>query len=261
MRRTVVIALVSALCVGSALAGPAYTPPKVSVAKTLEAPEDLRAAATELLQAVGAKDIDGVGRRLAPKLTLVTGAIDLASPRVKSQEGPWKDVAAQVVGLGSRTGGDGDVPQGADLGKFLTGLELAFIAQSLTDGQPWGIDPMVKGATCTYGVGSYDPAAVGRTAKKLGIEASSFAAVRQEIEVADAVDGKPVGRLVPGLLYGFDYAVDLPIGWSAVHLPGGGTGFIAAAGDDLDRPYASGLCFAKQKSGEWLVVAQTSTGL
>lgn len=198
MRRTVVIALVSALCVGSALAGPAYTPPKVSVAKTLEAPEDLRAAATELLQAVGAKDIDGVGRRLAPKLTLVTGAIDLASPRVKSQEGPWKDVAAQVVGLGSRTGGDGDVPQGADLGKFLTGLELAFIAQSLTDGQPWGIDPMVKGATCTYGVGSYDPAAVGRTAKKLGIEASSFAAVRQEIEVADAVDGKPVGGWCPG---------------------------------------------------------------
>ena len=47
----------------------------------------------------------------------------------------------------------------------------------------------------------------------------------------------------------------------ALHLPGGGIGFTDASGDDLDRPYASGLCFKQQASGDWQVVAQAATGL
>lgn len=263
MRLAVVTALASALCCGSALAGPAYTAPKVGAATTVEAPEALRAAATELLKAVAAKDIDGIGKWLAPKITTVSGAIDLSYKRVSKLEGPWKNAAAQVVSLANSTGGDWDIPQDADIGQFLTGMELSFIEQSLTDGQPWGTDAMVKGAICTYGVGTYDPAEVKRVAKKLGVEGSSFVAVRKEIEVLEAAKAgaKPVGTLAPGLLYAIDYDADEPSGWTALHLPGGGTGFTTASGDDFDKPYASGLCFKQQGSGEWAVVAQAATGL
>jgi hypothetical protein len=262
MRLTIVIALVSAFCCGTALAGPAYTPPKVGAAKTVEASDDLRAAATELLKAVAAKDVEDIGRWLAPKLTVVNGAIDLAYPRNSKLEGPWESAASQVADLGNSTGGDWDVPVGVDVEKFLTGMELSFISQSLTDGQPWGTNAAVKGATCTYAVGSYDPAAVKRAAKKLGIEGSSFVAVKLEIELLDVVKGgKAVGTLAPGLLYGIDYDSETPSGWTAFHLANGGIGFAKVDGDDLDRPYASGLCFKKQASGEWAVVAQAATGL
>lgn len=263
MRLAVVIALASAFCCSTVFAGPAYTPPRVGAARIVEAPADLRVAATELLKAATARDIDGVGRWLALRLTIVGGAIDLAYPRTVEREGPWENAAAQVAFLGSRTGGDGDIPQDADIGAFLTGLELSFISQSLTDGQPWGTDAMVKGAICTYAVGSYDAVAVKRTAKKLGIEGSSFAAVRREIPLLDtaAEGGKPVGALAPGLLYGMDYDSDTPTGWTAFHLPMGGIGFAKADGEDFDRPYASGLCFRKQESGQWAVVAQAATGL
>ena len=146
MRLVVAIVLASVLCSGAAIAGPAYAPPKVGAAKTVEAPEALRSAATELLKAVSAKDIDGVGKWLAPKILVVSGALDLSIPRGTKLEGPWKGSAAQVADLGNSTGGDWDIPQGADIGEFLTGMELSFISQSLTDGQPWGTDAAVKGA-------------------------------------------------------------------------------------------------------------------
>lgn len=261
--------LVPALCVafvliaGPALAGPAYTPPKVSPAKLVEAPEDLRAHATELLKAVTAKDVAAMERWLAPRITTISGAIDLAYPRVKTLEKARENIAGQVAQLGQNTGGDWDIPPDVDIGVFLTDMELTFISQSLTDGQAWGTDPMLKGAICTYAVGSYDPAEVKRVAKKLGIEGSSFVAVRKETEVLDAAKAgaKSIGQLQPGALYGMDYDTDTPTGWMAVHLPGGGIGFTASLGDDFDKPYASGLCFKQQKSGDWQVVAQAATGL
>ncbi len=73
-----------------------------------------------------------------------------------------------------------------------------------------------------------------------------------------------MATIEPGRLYAIDYDAGEPIGWSAVHLPKGGTGFIktAAGGDTpwLD-PYVSGLCFRKAEGGVWAVTAQTSTSL
>jgi hypothetical protein len=262
MRRAVVTIVTSTLLCGAALAGPAYTPPKVSTAKTVEAPADLRAAATELLKAVAAKDVDGIGKWLAPKLTIVTGTLDLSIPRGSKLEGPWESAKSQVADLGNSTGGDWDLPPNVDIGAFLTKMELDFIGQSLTDGQPWGTDPLVKGAICTYGLGTLDPKTVKRAAKALDTSGDNFVGTKREIELFDAMEGgKPVGKVVPGLLYATDYDAETSTEWTAFHLPEGGIGFGRTSGDDFVRPYASGLCFKQQASGEWAVVAQASTGL
>ena len=263
MRLAVVIALASAFCCCTALAGPAYTPPKIGAAKTVEAPEDLRSAATELLKAVSAKDIEGIGKWLAPKILGISGALDLSIPRGAKLEGPWNGSAAQVADLGNSTGGDWDIPQGADIGEFLTGMELSFISQSLTDGQPWGTDAAVKGAICTYALGKVDPAAVKRAAKALDTSGDNFVGVKREVELFETMGegGESVGKLAPGLLYATDYDAETSVDWTAFHLPEGGVGFGKVSGDDFDRPYASGLCFKKQDSGEWAVVAQAATGL
>lgn len=263
MRRAVVTIVASTLLCGAALAGPAYAPPKVSPAKTVEVPAELRAAATELLEAVAAKDVDGIGKWLAPKVSIVTGTLDLSIPRGTRLEGPWESAKSQVAGLGNSTGGDWDLPPNVDIGVFLTKMELDFIGQSLTDGQPWGTDAAVKGAICTYGRGRVDPAAVKRAAKALDTSGDNFVGVKREIELFETMEdgGKPVGKLVPGLLYATDYGAETSTEWTAFHLPAGGVGYGKTTGDDFDRPYASGLCFKQQASGEWAVVAQTSTGL
>jgi hypothetical protein len=262
MRRAVVTIVASMLLSGAAFAGPAYVPPKVSRAKTVEAPADLRAAATELLKAVAAKDVDSIGKWLAPKVSIVTGTLDLSISRGTKLEGPWESARSQVADLGNSTGGDWDLPPNVDIGAFLTKMELDFIGQSLTDGQPWGTDPAVKGAICTYGLGKVDPAAVKRAAKTLDTSGDNFVGVKREIELFDTMGegGKPVGKVVPGLLYATDYDAESAVDWTAFHLPEGGIGFGRVSGDDFDRPYASGLCF-KQVSGAWVVVAQASTGL
>ncbi|OEO28288.1 hypothetical protein VW23_005410 [Devosia insulae DS-56] len=263
MRRAVVTIVASIQLCGGALAGSAYVPPKVSPAKTVEAPAELRAAATELLHAVTAKDVDGIGKWLAPKLSIVTGTLDLSIPRGSKLEGPWESAKSQVADLGNSTGGDWDLPPNVDIGAFLTKMELDFIGQSLTDGQPWGTDAAVKGAICTYALGKVDPAAVRRAARALDTSGDNFVGVKREIELFETMgeNGTPVGKVVPGLLFAIDYDAETSTGWTAFHLPEGGVGFGQASGDDFDRPYASGLCFKQQVSGEWVVVAQASTGL
>ncbi|HEV2517429.1 MAG TPA: hypothetical protein VGV07_19405 [Devosia sp.] len=262
MRRAVVTIVASTLLGGAALAGPAYTPPKVSSARTVEAPADLRAAATELLKAVAAKDIEGIGKWLAPKVSIVTGTLDLSIPRGSKLEGPWENAKSQVADLGNSTGGDWDLPPNVEIGAFLTRMELDFIGQSLTDGQPWGMDAAVDGAICTYGLGKVDTTAVKRAARALGTSGDSFVGVKREIELFDTMQGgKSVGKLMPGKLYAIDYDAETLTEWTAFHLPAGGVGFGKVSGDDFDRPYASGLCFRQQASGQWTVVAQASTGL
>lgn len=261
MRRAVVTIFASTVLCGVAFAGPAYTPPRLSPAKTVEVPDELRAAASELLQAAANKDIDGIGRWLAPKVSVVSGGLDLSVPRSTRLEGPWESTGSQVADLGNSTGGDWDLPPKVDIGAFLTKMELDFISQSLTDGQPWGTDAAVTGAICTYGLGKLDPVAVKRAAQALDTSGDNFVGVKREIELFDAMDGgKPVGKLTPGLLYATDYDAETSLGWTAFHLPEGGVGFGKVGGDDFDRPYASGLCF-QQVSGQWVVVAQASTGL
>ncbi|WP_055048309.1 hypothetical protein [Devosia sp. A16] len=262
MRRAAVTVIASIAFCGTTLAGPAYTPPRLAAARTMEAPGDLRAAATELLAAASAGDVNGIGKWLASTISVVSGNLDLSLPRAVTLAGPWESAKSQVAELGNSTGGDWDLPPKVDIGAFLTRMELDFISQSLTDGQSWGTDPAIDGAICTYALGTVDPAEVKRAARALKTSGDNFVGVTREIELFDAMEnGKPVGELVPGLLYATDYDAETAVGWTAFHLPSGGIGFGKVGGDEFERPYASGLCFSRQPSGQWAVVAQASTGI
>jgi len=254
------VAAVLAVLAGPAAAGEAYVAPKLQAAQTLEPPADLRADAIALLKAVQAGDIDAVGGFIAPKVTVVSGAIDMGLPRRSETMDAAAGGRSAVAGLGNHTGGDWDIPPGADITKFLADMELDFIEGALTDGQPWGTDPMLPGTVCTYGVEQFDPAAIKRVAERLGVDGAGFVMLADDTPVLDKPKGKPVGTLGGNALYAMDYDTDTDGDWVALHLPQGGIGFLAVGEDGLQTPYADGLCF-KKTGGKWKVVGQSSTGL
>lgn len=258
--RIVLLAVALAALAGPAAAGDAYTAPKLQPAKTLEPPPDLRADAIALLKSVQAGDLDAVASFIAPRVTVISGTLDLGLPRHSEALDSGPNPRGAVAGLGNHTGGDWDVPADADIGKFLADMELDFIEGSLTDGQPWGVDPLLPGAVCTYGYEQYDPAAVKKVAARLGIDASAFVMVADGTPALDGPRGRQVATLPGDALYAMDHDSDPGEGWVALHLPQGGIGFVAVGEDGLQKPYADGLCF-KKSGGRWKIVGQSSTGL
>lgn len=268
MRRLAFLPLLLALT-GPAPAGEPYKPVRVGPGETVTAPEDLRQQASRLLAAAKAGDAAAAGLFIADEVLVVSHGLDLsAEPRVKRVTA-GADPAGRIVALGGHTGGDGGGPIGpdgkpVDLIGHLTRSELDFIVQSLTDGQPWGRDPKAKGTVCSYAAPKVDRKAVDRAAKILGVSGSNFRSPVQPTDLlAKPEDGAAVvGRIEPGLLYAVDYDASEPIGWVAIHLPEGGTGFAATGADGLlTSPYVSGICFARSSAGDWSLVAQVATGL
>lgn len=259
MRVVLLLAALAAL-VAPATAGEPYAAPKIKPAETVEPPADLRADAIALLKAVQAGDLDAVGGFIAPKVTVISGALDMSLPRHTEVTNSGPSAKGAVAGLGNHTGGDWDVPPNADIGTFLADMELDFIEGSLTDGQPWGTDPLVPGTVCTYGAGQFDPAAVKTVAGKLGVDPASFVMVAEGAPALDRPGGKPVATLAANALYAIDNDADTDGDWVALHLPQGGVGFVAVGEDGLQKPYADGLCF-KKTGGKWKIVGQSSTGL
>jgi hypothetical protein len=258
--RVVLLAALMAALIGPAVAGPAYSPPALKPAATLEPPADLRAQAIKLLKAVRAGDVEAVGKFIAPAVTVVSGALDLGFPRRSELLPSGPKASGAVAGLGNHTGGDWDIPPDVDVGKFLADMELDFIEGALTDGQPWGTDPLVPGAICTYGYEQFDAGAVKKLAAKLRIDGSDFVMVPDGAAVLDAPKGRQVGTLAANALYAMDSDADTDGDWVALHLPLGGVGFIAVGEDGLQKPYADGICFEK-KGSMWLITGQSSTGL
>jgi len=258
--RIVLLAAALAALVMPAVAGEPYTAPKLTPAETLEPPADLRADAIALLKAVQAGDIEAVGGFIAPKVTVMSGALDLSYPRRTRVEESGPNLRGAVAGLGNYTGGDWDIPPDANIGEFLADMELDFIEGSLTDGQPWGTDPLLPGTICTYGYEQYDPAAVKKVAAALGIDPAGFVMVEEDAVVLDKPRGKQLGTLSANVLYAMDNDSDPGEGWVALHLPQGGVGVVAVGEDGLNKPYADGLCF-KKTGGKWKIVGQSSTGL
>ena len=258
--RIPVLAAVLAAFVGPALAGQPYVAPQLRPAQTGEPPADLRADAIALLRAVQAGDLDAVGSFIAPEVTVVSGALDMALPRHVERVDMRPGGRSAVAALGNHTGGDWDLPPDVDIGSFLADMELDFIEGALTDGQPWGSDPLLPGTICTYGFHDFDPAEVQRVAAGLGVDGASFVLVDEGTPALAEPGGRTVGTLSADRLYAMDYDTDAPTVWMALHLPQGGVGFIAVNEVGLQKPYADGLCF-KKSGGRWKVVGQASTGV
>jgi len=255
-----IVAAVLVALVGPALAGEAYTAPRLMPSETLEPPADLRAEAIALLKAVRAGDVEAVGGFIATRVTVVSAAIDMGLARRVEVEDFAAGGRAAVAGLGNHTGGDWDLPPDVDIGKFLADMELDFIEGALTDGQPWGTDPKLPGTICTYGYRDFNPAEVKQVVEKLGADGAGFVMVDEGTPVLDKPKGKPIGTLSANALYALDYDTDAPTDWIALHRPEGGIGFIAVGEEGLAKPYGDGICF-KKSGGKWKIVGQASTGL
>lgn len=258
--RMLVLAAVLAAFAVPALAGGPYTAPKLKPAETLEPPADLRADAIALLKAVRAGDLDAVGGFIAPRVTVVSAALDMALPRHVEVIDSAPGGRSAVAGLGQHTGGDWDFPPDVDIGAFLSDMELDFIEGALTDGQPWGTDPLLPGTICTYGFHDFDPAEVKRAAGALHIDGANFVMVAAGTPVLDRPGGRAVGTLSADRLYAMDYDTEVPTDWVALHLPEGGLGFVSAGEDGLQRPLVAGICFRKS-GGTWKLVGQANTGV
>jgi hypothetical protein len=246
-----------------AFAGESYEPIKLKPAQTVTPPPELIAMATEFLEAVKKGNGDAIGAGIAERITTVDGALELAIPRNKEVIGPFKTTEEKLSALGYNTGGDLPVTaDGSTPGAFAIGAAREYIVGALTDGQPWGTDPMFKGATCTYAYRSFDQKAVKKLADRFKVQSSGLFYVNAaQPALKAAKDGSEVaGTLQPDLLYLLDYDTDTPINWMAVHLPDGGTGFVNTNKVALEKPYAGGICFAQTKAG-WQMVGQASTSL
>lgn len=262
--RLVLICLASVALVSAVQAGPAYTPVKLAPAGVVTPPAELIATATAFLDAVRKGDGDAIGAVIADRLTTVTGALELALPRRKQTIGPFSTTEDKLVALSDYIGGDVEpAPDGSPSQSNQIKAARQNIVEALTDRQPWGTDPMLKGAICSYSYRSYDLKAVKKLADKMDEQSSALFYVDAPTAVLKAADPKAevAETLVPDLLYIIDYKTDAPIYWHAIHLPGGSTGFVAHKAIEMQRPFGGGICFGKDKAGSWKMIAQVSTSL
>lgn len=247
-----------------AASGEPYTPVPLAPASAVTPPPDLVEAATALLEAARRDDIEAIAAGLAARLTLVDGALELGLRRRTEQIGPFDGVEQALSALADNIGGIYQRPfDGSDVTPYATKAEREFIIGALTDGQPWGGDPLLDGAICSYAYRNFDPAAVTRLGEQLDTQTSSFFFVESPTPVLarPEADAPVVATLAPDLLYGLDYDTDADSSWIAVHLPAGGSGFLDFDEIELGKPYASGICFSKGEDGRWVMSAQTATNL
>lgn len=266
MEKTLRLPLSIALAVlaAPAFAGEPYTPVPLASAETLTPPADLIADATALLKAAQLGDLNGLAAGLAPTVTVLDGAIELAVPRHREKLGPYGTTEELLAQLSNFIGGDLPLASdGSDETRVRLEGERQFIVESLTDGRPWGTDPELEGAVCTYAYRTYDREALKALSEALETMSSSFVYVDSPYQLLASPErgAATVATLEPDRLYALDYETDAPIGWMAVHMPQGGSGFAEFELAQLDKPYVSGLCFRKNEAGRWVVVAQASTSL
>lgn len=260
----VALSVVLAALAFPALAGEPYTPVPLQPAEVVTPPTELIEAAKRLLAAANAGDIEAIAVGIAPTVTAVDGALELTIPRRKETIGPTKGIEKMLVQLARYIGGDYERPaNGVGPEPYAIRAELQYIVAALTDGQAWGTEPMLEGAICSYGYRSFDVAAVKALAARLDVMGSSFAYVEAPHPLLAEPDAgaATVGTLQPDLLYALDYRTRAPGRWMAIHLPEGGSGFVNFDEVNLEKPYAAGICFSQDQSGNWLMSGQVSTSL
>ncbi|MBU1305280.1 MAG: hypothetical protein KKF33_07145 [Alphaproteobacteria bacterium] len=245
-----------------ATSGEPYEPVPLASANLIIPPPDLVQAASALLDAVQRGDQEAIAAGLAPRLTLIDGALELGLLRRTEQIGPFDTVGLALAALADNIGGIYEQPfDGRDVTPYAAKAERDFIIRALTDGQRWGRDPMLEDAICTYGYRSFDRSAVTALGERLDTQTSSFFFVESPIAVLTlpGQGASVAATLEPNLLYGLDYDTEAPGRWIAIHLPEGGSGYLNFEMTEFSKPYASGICFSKDANGRWRMSAQTAT--
>lgn len=247
-----------------AASGEPYSPLPLAPADAVTPPPALVRAASSFLQAVQLGDVDAIAAGLARRLTLVDGALELGLPRRVEHIGPFDTLDEALTALANNIGGTYEQPfDGSDITPYATKAEREFIVGALTDGQPWGRDPLLNDAICTYAYRTFDTGAVTALGERLETQTSSFFFVEQPtaVLVRPETNAPIAAMLEPDVLYGLDYDTDALGRWIAIHLPEGGSGFLNFEKTEFSKPYASGICFSPEADGRWVMSAQTATNL
>jgi hypothetical protein len=257
------LAALSLTCSAAGAIDP-YTPLPLQPPQVVTPPADLLAAAATLLAAAKASDVDAAAPFLAPQIRSVDGALELHIKRFTQVVGPHDNPSAMLSDLANYIGGDVEPPPpGGDPLPNRLRAEFQYIESALEYADEWGTDPMVDGAICTYAYRSYDRAAITALSEATGVASSSFVYVDApyELHTEPNAESGPKATMQPDLLYALDYDSPSPGRWIGVYLPDGSSGFASFDAVDLKKPYAVGLCFAKNAAGDWQIVAQISTSL
>jgi hypothetical protein len=256
-----------ALSAAPALAIEPFTPLAVKPGTVVTPDAGLIADAKAFLEALKSGNGDQIDAAIADRVTTLDGGLDLTYRRNRGVVGPKKSIEELLAELGQNTGGDLPVTlEPADAAadqKIEINAARQYIIDALTDGKSWGTDPELKGMTCSYAYRSFDAKALKALVKKTGVAGSSWSFVDAPYALKKAPDVKAetAGTLEPNRLYPFDYDTDAPIGWQAVYLPDGSSGFAKFDDAKFEKPYASGVCFQIGGNGHWQMVAQVSTSL
>lgn len=236
-----------------------YAPIPVEIGKPVAPPNDLLIAAKVMRDAAAARDAEAVFAMIADEVTLVHAGITVTSKRSIEKKGPFRDAdeafstigpafqEGDIVGMAKASG------KKPDLSALYADDTMRVIASSI-DGAEWGRDPLVKGGFCTYRGARWD-AEAGEKAGGSGSRGYWVAAPTKTF--ASAAPGAAArATLKPGFLYLEGFMDDLPEGWRAVRLPGGGVG--AAPDAALKDPTPWGVCFLPNAAGGWLLSAFAS---
>src|SRR5690606_40251194 len=133
-----------------ALGGEPYAPVPLAPKEAVLPPADLVEAAATLLQASRSDDRPAIGAMLAPRLTLIDGALELGLPRRMEEIGPFETIDLALTALADNIGGIYEQPfDGSDVTPFGIPAERDFIIATITDGQAWGRDPWTGAASGT----------------------------------------------------------------------------------------------------------------
>lgn len=253
-----------ALACSAASAIEPYAPLPLAPPKVVTPPDDLLTAAATLLAAAKSSDVDAAAPFLAPQILSVDGALELHIKRFTQVVGPHDSPEAMLSDLANYIGGDVEPPApGGDPLPNRLRAEFQYIESAIEYADDWGTDPMVEGAICTYAYRGYDRAAIAALSEATGVASSSFVYVDApyELHTEPKAESAPKATMHPDRLYALDYDSLSPGRWIGVYLPDGSSGFASFDQVELNKPYAAGLCFAKNEAGRWQIVAQVSTSL
>lgn len=258
--------LIATLCLtaGPALAIEPYTPLPLKPAELVTPPDDFIADVSAFLAAIRSGDGEAIRAGMASRVTAVDGGLELKVRRNRHVVGPHDAIEDMLSELATWIGGDvAEADDGSDPRLPRIEAERQYIVVALSDDQQWGRDPMVEGGICTYAYRSYDRAGITALSDATGVASSSFVYVDAPIELmAKPEKGSgAVGTMQTDLLYALDYDSPSPGRWIGIYLPDGSSGFVNFDEVELNKPYAAGVCFAKNAEGRWVMVAQASTSL
>jgi hypothetical protein len=226
--------------------GPGYKAPKASFTR-VKPDAAFRDAVGLVRAALAGGNADVIAAQFPKGFRIVSPGIDPTFRYGYSDAGEGRKLLF-AIGMAGATA---EYPPENGKSSFDVTVDQGVIAlRDALDKPHWGGDPNLKGELCSHGGHALDIKASKVAAKVVGMEASGLRVVTKPVPASLTPGGAAAAELKPGIAYFVDYK-DRTVtenGVQAIRLPDGRTVYVA--GETLDTPLNSGLCF-KKVDGRW----------